>query len=430
MGTATNIVVPLVVAIVAGIVGVSLLTKRNPLPDHLLNHPLVDLPNFFTEKEVDELLEFTRYLHVMPPIAREYDSYTPLTDNIGEAVPYVKGQPCPLYLIPNGAKTHCIFPGRIDVGRHLIQSGGPTAAKEKYGTLVSRVFGFMKYIYNYTEYPLPTRLLSEPKFQKLAKDVCPTDRKHLDPIQVNLVVQLPGQTVATHIDAPYFWRASRFHYPIWYLAVMMFSGLFQDQFVNQVQVVGYYHKWTDTNRSGVFKFWNSKDPVPQLSFPVSRSANAVDGSKVVHAADFYMPHVRPPTMPDSTTNILRFNKETKAWDLVSDDTVLKSYPEDDIRFSVVYRARCFRDEEERLAYHKAQDNPMTLDEINARFYEDLYKRGVLPQGKKLAPYELGTLLLDTYVKYPISHDALIPWNYCAIDRLFPKLKPVVDLLCS
>ena len=40
-----------------------------------------------------------------------------------------------------------------------------------------------------------------------------------------------------HLDAPYFWGASRVSVPQWLLVSMVFSGLFQDKFVDQVQVV-------------------------------------------------------------------------------------------------------------------------------------------------------------------------------------------------
>lgn len=39
-----------------------------------------------------------------------------------------------------------------------------------------------------------------------------------------------------HIDAPYFWGASRFDVPQWLLAVMVFSGIYTERFVHQVQV--------------------------------------------------------------------------------------------------------------------------------------------------------------------------------------------------
>lgn len=103
-------------------------------------------------------------------------------------------------------------------------------------------------------------LFDSPKFIAAAQAVCPADKPVLDPFQFNFIIQargaacsigaqccechasslwgpqVPGQTVAAHIDADYFWGADRFHVPQWLLAVMTFSGLWQDRFVDQVQV--------------------------------------------------------------------------------------------------------------------------------------------------------------------------------------------------
>ena len=59
----------------------------------------------------------------------------------------------------------------------------------------------------------------------------------LSPAALVTAPQVPGQTVAMHLDAPYFWGASRVSVPQWLLVSMVFSGLFRDKFVDQVQVV-------------------------------------------------------------------------------------------------------------------------------------------------------------------------------------------------
>ena len=86
-------------------------------------------------------------------------------------------------------------------------------------------------------------LFNDPKFQTLAKDTCPSDKQVLDPFQFNFIIQVmspshkearfrvsgcswplcltltgslpqvPGQTVAAHLDGVYFWGASRFNVP-------------------------------------------------------------------------------------------------------------------------------------------------------------------------------------------------------------------------
>lgn len=109
--------------------------------------------------------------------------------------------------------------------------------------------------------------------------------------------------VAVHLDAPYFWGASRFHFPQWLLVCMVFSDLFYDKFVHQVQVVGYLHKWTvgrdkAVGNGGEFVFYknptDANDTRPSsiksttmpigVATPFPRSGTLVDGSKVLHAA--------------------------------------------------------------------------------------------------------------------------------------------------
>ena len=124
------------------------------------------------------------------------------------------------------------------------------------------------------QHQVTKKLFADPSFRRAASSVCPPDKQVLDPFQTNLIAQLPGQTVAAHIDAVYFWGANRFQYviplpyhfahrgflgealknrcspflfacfsiPQWLLAVMAFSGIFQDRFIDQVQVVAYFRE--------------------------------------------------------------------------------------------------------------------------------------------------------------------------------------------
>jgi hypothetical protein len=93
-----------------------------------------------------------------------------------------------------------------------------------------------RYIFQPEDYPVIKELFEKESFVSAAQRVCPPDQQTLDPFQFNLIVQVPGQTVPLHLDAPYFWGASRFEFPQWLLATMVFSGLFQDRFIHQVQV--------------------------------------------------------------------------------------------------------------------------------------------------------------------------------------------------
>lgn len=425
-----NAVLVLLFAIAVSIASVSLLPTRFNPPDHLLNHPLVDRPNFLSEETINDLLQMTRDIGVIPSVMRDTDSYKVKRTHIGEAMPFDEATgscPEPL-LIPDESRKLCVFPGRIDVGKHFIMTGGIEGMKESHQKLSSRVQPFIKYIFNYSEHPVPKKLFESPEFMQLAKSVCPADKQGvLDYFQFNLVIQVPGQTVATHIDAPVFYHANRFEFPQWLLASMVFSGLFQDDFVHQVQVVAYYHKWK-TADGGSFWFWNHKNGTAETAFPASGSANSVDGSKMMHAAAIYRPKEDPPILPQTAVNALQFQKETGKWCVTSDGNVVRCYEESDIRFGAVYRARCFADEKDFEYFKKSQQEQFTLEHVLNVFEKDLRAKGVYREG--LNHYQLGNLIMETYVKYPLSPTAIIPYNYCALAKLYPWTKHILQYFCK
>ena len=249
-----------------------------------------------------------------------------------------------------------MLPGRVDIGKHFVMTGGVNGLKEDYETMVSRLQSFGRYMFNPNDYPAVADLFESEVFQDAAKSVCPADKQVLDPFQFNFIIQVPGQTVALHLDAPYFWGASRFHYPQWLLAAMVFSGKFEDRFIDQLQVVAYLHQWDDPEREGRFVYWTQNTRDYESVPPTPLAGSVVDGSKTVHAALVYRPDATPPFMDKSQNNALEYNKEADIWELVVKNEEgevvkrLRNYTFDDLRISVVYRARCFASVEERQRY--------------------------------------------------------------------------------
>ena len=116
-------------------------------------------------------------------------------------------------------------------------------------------------MFDFGKFKQVENLFYDDKFIAEARKICPAEAQHLDPTQFNFIMQVPGQTVATHIDGVYFWGATRFQFPQWLLAAMQFSGLWADRFVPQVQVVGYLHEWdpanfTNPDDAGPFMYWS------------------------------------------------------------------------------------------------------------------------------------------------------------------------------
>jgi hypothetical protein len=333
----------IVVVVSVALLNNAALWPRASIPAHMLGHAAVYKPEFITEATRAALMDLVKSFQTIPTNADDLKFYQTLHEHIGEAVPF-DGRSCdhPL-LVPNRNRTLCTFAGRADIGAHYIRTGGYEGLKETYETLVSRLLSFGVYLFDLEKYPVLRALFESDNFASGSRTVCPPDRQHLDPFQFNFIINTPGQTVAHHIDGVYFEGATRFSIPQWLLAVMKFSGLFEDRFVPQVQTVAYLHNWTVTHgRAGKFVFYDSADGAARVMDPTPRSANVVDGSKVIHAATVYMPDARVALLsPVAKNELLYLGDDT--WVVQSNGVERARLKTDDLRVSIVYRARCFAD---------------------------------------------------------------------------------------
>ena len=245
---------------------------------------------------------------------------------------------------------------------------------------------------------------------------------------------MPGQTVDEHLDAPYFWGATRFQLPQWLLVTMVFSGLFTDRFVHQVQVVGYYHRWSDVaRRSGDFVYWDRNDAVPSRMPAEPLAGNVVDGSKTVHAASIYFPDRKAPALDKSADSELRYDSARDRWELVSNGATIATYATDDLRMTIVYRARCFANQSEAERFRNLPDEQyLTLDYILDTLHADLVRRGRLDHSMpRPDALSFALLLLEEYVKYPFAaaQASVIPYNYCALSKIAPWTEYILRYLC-
>jgi hypothetical protein len=433
-----------VIAITLG--GLNYSISRREIPEHMLHHPAHAIPNLISESHFKELNQLMRQMKEFPSNVDDLTTtgFIPKHEHIGEAQPINPDGTCSHnLLVPSINKSSCILPQRIDIGKHFIMTGGPEAIREPFDKMVSRLNSFGRYMFNVIEqYPVVNDLFNQPIFQNTAKSVCPADQQVLDPFQFNFIMQVPGQTVAMHIDGAYFWGATRKQIPQWLLACMVFSGKFQNEFINQVQVVGYLHEWNPQDRSNVsngdFIYYDSNDLVngEKIIPPTPRAGTIVDGSKVVHAAKIYRAEVNAPKIGKDEKSKLVFNEENGRWDLVVGNEVRNSYDNSDLRVSIVYRARCFRSEEEKkLFYNLPEDKYMKLENVLSTLKDDLASKPSARYSRedldKMETLELAFVLLDSYIKYPLPaiSTTLIPLNYCALARLYPWTANLLKFVC-
>jgi len=96
------------------------------------------------------------------------------------------------------------------------------------------------------------------------------------------------------------------------------------------------------------------------------------------------------------------------------------YPTDQLRMTLVYRARCFGSAQEAARFRAMKpSDKLPLDVVLDILKADLVRRGRLSTGENPAPLDLALLLLDEYIHYPHSPDAIFPLNYCALPKLLP-----------
>lgn len=161
--------------------------------------------------------------------------------------------------------------------------------------------------------------------------------------------------------------------------------------------------------------------------------NIVDGSKVVHAAVVYKKDQTPPFLDKSAKNELVF-LGNDAWQLQTNGKPVKNYTFDDLRISIVYRARCFANQAEAEKFKNLPESErMSLSYVLEKLKAELVRRGVISRAKidTMSPLELGLFLVDAYITYPLppSDRAWLPFNYCALGKAVPALQPLTDLIC-
>ena len=422
--------------------------RASALPEHLLGHAVRAFPSLLPPRTRAALRAATRAFGELPGVSSAEAGYAMVHEHIGEGLDHPAapgGGGCAhAFLVPSSDGRACVLPGRIDVGRHYIATGGFEALKEQHAQLINRAQTFIRYVFDPLAHPVLASLFADAGFVAAARSVCPAGKPVLDPFQTTLIAQVPGQTVPAHLDGVWFRGASRFTVPQWLLAVMQFSGLFAGRFVDQVQLVAYFHEWEDAGgaRGGAFAHWSARDGSAAVLAPQPGSGTAMDGSKTVHAATLFEPGVAAPSLEKSQRHALIFNATDATWALFSDGAprgAAYAWTEQQLRFSVVYRARCFGSEAERAAFAAALAAGEGVMDLEADILLPLMREAVrrraapsLESLQALPRLELGLKLLDVFVKYPAPPHAWLPFNYCALPRLCPDLwmlARVVDWLC-
>lgn len=205
-------------------------------------------------------------------------------------------------------------------------------------------------------------ILHNKKFLEAATTVFGTSLVYPEFVAVNINGPMPAGNI--HMDNPSFYGATRAQYPLPFLRVMGFSGLFEAWRVVRASTISWFYE----GAGGSFDYWPEGIDGPVLSEqpPFGNVALCSDNDRMYHRigpignGDAELPRMSASAMiqPDGEGN----------WTILENGEVRATYPCKAIRLSVLWKAEV-RD-------RRSSTDDLTLDRIMAIFTEDLCHRGV------------------------------------------------------
>ena len=205
-------------------------------------------------------------------------------------------------------------------------------------------------------------ILHNQKFLEAVRTLFETSHVHPEFVAVNINGPMPACN--THLDNPSFYGATRVDYPLPFLRVMGFSGLFDAWRVVQASAISWFYEGS----GGSFDYWPDGLDGPMLSEqpPFGNVAVISDNAQLYHRVapvgdgNEELPQMSAAAQiqPDGRGN----------WTIFEDGEVRATYPSHAIRLSILWKAEV-RDSESKPV-------GLTLDRIMAIFLADLRRRGI------------------------------------------------------
>jgi len=228
-------------------------------------------------------------------------------------------------------------------------------------------------------------ILHNKNFLEAARTMFGTSHVYPEFVAVNINAPMPAGKI--HMDNPSFYGATRLHYPLPFLRVMGFSGLFNKWRVVQASAISWFYE----DACGSFDYWPDGLDGPMLSEqpPFGNVAIVSDNDQLYHRiSPIGNGNAELPKMSASATIQWDGNG---SWTILENGEVCGTYSSHAIRFSVLWKAE--------VRNKGAKPDNLNLDRTMAIFIADLRRRGVsfhLPSDP-LTDTEWILLLQRTYV---------------------------------
>jgi hypothetical protein len=210
---------------------------------------------------------------------------------------------------------------------------------------------------------------------------------------------LPGQELAVHTDVPEFRGANRKLYPQWLMVVMLHAGLFEPWRRRIATGIAYFGQ----SEGGALAFYpDGREGAPRTLEARHNTAIVLDTDTVFHGVDRVAE-----TQPLLATRAgMQLHWDGRGWragpgdpaGLAVGEAPLARYAWPEVRFSVSWKAYCYRDEAERRLVDEHRDD-LTLDGILDTLRTDLRTRSAEIPSDETA---FARFLIDTYIHFPPS----------------------------
>jgi hypothetical protein len=282
---------------------------------------------------------------------------------------------------------------RHDAALNFVRTGGRFGREEDLATLAARTNYFREtWAYDEPVVEGVEGFLHNEKFAEAARAIY--GRPIVRPNIVYANVLVPGQELAVHTDVPEFRGINRTVDPQWLIVAMHHSGLFADWRMPIATAVSWFGH---CRGGGAFAFYPDGPFGRPVALPVRHNtAIVLDTDSVFHGVDRVSEEHVP--MADLRPGMQLEYLGGGAWRVADGDREVARYDWDDLRFSVSWKAYCYRDEDEERTVREHGDD-LTRERVIETLVSDLRRRGRI-EGAVPSDTELAVAIIDEYIVFP------------------------------
>jgi len=285
------------------------------------------------------------------------------------------------------------LPQRYDAAANYVRTGGRFGRRDAGAAELAARTNYFRETYAYGD---DVRAPGIEPFLHHEGFVAAARALHGRPVIVPAIVYanllLPGQELAVHTDVPEFRGANRLALPQWLIVVMHHSGCFEPWRMPIATGVAYFGACAE----GAFAYYPDGPDAPPATVEVRHdTAVLLDTDSVFHGVDRV--GTGEVTVPPLDRDAVLRHVDGDRWEVATPEGPV-GYSEDELRFSVSWKAYCFADEDERAAWSQHADD-LALEPILDRLEADLRRRGLLT-GVRPTPPDFARLLIESYIRFP------------------------------